>query len=156
MSGKFNCVLLGNRSIEKKPQYIFKDSTLLAFLKVWTLWEQHRIKKKIFHLKFDVTQLHQIFGGRFFWILCSSQNVQTLCKATSVRGVTLTFAHLGSFCSASLHGKIWNRVQKWSSQSDASGWSCFSSSTYTTIVSFLSGLGQKLIVMCLLLCPNSQ
>ena len=34
--------------------------------------------KKIFHLKFDATELHQFESGRFFQILCPSQNVQTL------------------------------------------------------------------------------
>ena len=36
--------------------------------------------KKIFHLKFDATEHHQIESGRFFQILCPSQNVQTLTK----------------------------------------------------------------------------
>ena len=46
-----------------------------------------------------------------------------LIKATLVRGVTLTAAHLGSFfefCSACSHGKIQNRAQMRSSQSNAS------------------------------------
>jgi hypothetical protein len=34
--------------------------------------------EKIFHLKFDATEQRQIESGRFFQILCPSQNVQTL------------------------------------------------------------------------------
>ena len=34
--------------------------------------------EKIFHVKFNVTEYHQILRGRFFQILRPSQNIQTL------------------------------------------------------------------------------
>ena len=34
--------------------------------------------EKIFHFRFDITQLRQILSGRFFQIFCLSQVVQTL------------------------------------------------------------------------------
>jgi hypothetical protein len=36
--------------------------------------------EKIFHLKFDTTEQHQILSGRFFQNLCPSQNIQTFSE----------------------------------------------------------------------------
>ena len=41
-------------------------------------FEKATVFEKIFHLKFDATESSQILSGRFFQILCASQNVQTL------------------------------------------------------------------------------
>ena len=40
--------------------------------------EKHSQFEKIFHFKFDASEKGHIFSGRFFKILCASQNVQTL------------------------------------------------------------------------------
>ena len=44
---------------------------------------------KIFHLKFDVAQSD--LGGRFFQILCPSQNVQTLLNLNILTRLTQHF-----------------------------------------------------------------
>ena len=42
------------------------------------LFEKSTKFEKIFHLKFDTIEERQILSGRFFQIMCPSQNVQTL------------------------------------------------------------------------------
>ena len=48
-------------------------------VKVWIFWEGNKIWK-IFRLKFDVMELHQILGWRSFQILRPSQNIRTLSE----------------------------------------------------------------------------
>ena len=57
--------------------------------------------KKTFHIEFDATEQHQILSGRFFQILCPSQNVQTL-RRCPLRTQTVSILNLTWYPLATL------------------------------------------------------
>ena len=57
--------------------------------------------EKTFHIEFDATEQHQILSGRFFQILCPSQNVQTL-RRCPLRTQTVSILNLTWYPLATL------------------------------------------------------